>query len=129
MDNDVFSNPFDEDDRKSSLPSYGRNTDPFKENKPSSKSWIWLIAGFSVICCCALIAGGYFYYQSNAETITAQLFPTTTPIPTRTPIPTATPNLTATALYQQITQTAVAVEATASNASQNWNVLLSDPFD
>ena len=122
MDNSPISNnPFDDDE------SYTRNVRLG-------------ILGFALLMCCAFSAFGLIVYQTNIISLYDRYFPT----PTRTATPTATftptitstptatstptPNLTATRDFQS-TNTALAFQATATNAVSEWQEIFSETFD
>jgi len=123
MNNTPISNPFDEDEKANRRPI------------------LWLVLGLAAMCCGVLIAGALFYFKPDPQALVAQYFPSVTPTasstPTRTPTPlptatstsTPTPDLTATAEILQVTESAIAFQATATDAAGNWRVVLTDTFD
>lgn len=96
-------------------------------------------AGFMVICLLFIIAFIGFqpdqYSLSDlyfpSPTITLTRTPTPTPTATLTPTPTltSTPNWTATQKIIEATGTAQVIQTIVAEAGNEWNVLLSDPFD
>jgi hypothetical protein len=124
MDESPISNPFDEDEKRGRQPV------------------IWVALGLIVVCCGIItVAGAVFWFTSDTQALAGRYFPsptatftsaptstpTLTPTPTNTPTP--TPNSTATAIAVQATDTALAYQATAESAAENWKVILTDTFD
>jgi hypothetical protein len=117
-----ISNPFDEDERANRRPI------------------LWAMLGLAAVCCVVTFAAAIFYFQPDVKSLYAQYFPsptltpsqtptftpTNTAVPTYTLTPTAsstpTPNMTATAQVQN-------ANSTAESASNNWKVIISEPFD
>ena len=123
MDNSPVSNPFDADD------------------KANSRTILLVSIALLGLCCCVVAAGAFFWFKPDPQALIAQYFPSSTatasPTPSRTPTPlatatstaTPTPNLTATAEILQVTDTAAAVQGTATQAASTWRVVMTDPFD
>ena len=123
MNDNPISNPFDEDEKADRRPI------------------LWATLGLLAMCCGVLIAGALFYFKPNPQALIAQYFPSPTPTasstPTQTPTPqatatetsTPTPDLTATAEIIQVTESAIAFQATATNAASTWRAILTDTFD
>ena len=111
MSETPISNPFDEDEKAGRRPI------------------LWAMLGLGAMCCGLAFAAAFFYFQPDAKSLYAQYFPspTATSTPTRTPTP--TPNFTATAKVLQVTETAIAYQAAAENAANNWQVIRTDTFD
>ncbi|HSG45022.1 MAG TPA: hypothetical protein VLA72_17885 [Anaerolineales bacterium] len=76
-----------------------------------------------------MIAVALVFYQPNFKSLYGQYFPSATPLPTSTKVPTPTPNWTATQKVIETTATAHAIQSTIADASNNWNALLSEPFN
>ena len=143
MDNkndDMFSYPVNEDSPIEPTPPLDQsNLNPIEDGN-SGRSLVWLILGIVLFGCGAIFVAAFLFFQPNTKSLVAQYFPSATPTfthtptttPSFTPTPTQTatptPNLTATAQAQQITQTAVAIQGTATSAV-SWKILLSEPFD
>jgi hypothetical protein len=117
-------------------------TNPFDEDEKSGRRPIaWALLGIVAVGCGLLFATAFIYFQPDARSLYTRYFPspTLTPSPTNTPTPTLTPtptrtatptpNFTATAKAMQATGTAIAYQATAENAANNWKVILMDTFD
>ena len=123
MDEIPVSNPFDE------------------EEKSSRRTILWLSLGVAAMCCGVVFAAGLFWLKPDPQALIAQYFPsatatasstptrTPTPLPTATATSTPTPNLTATAEVLQVTESALAFEATATGIVEEWRVVLADAFD
>ncbi|MFT3895247.1 MAG: DUF1080 domain-containing protein [Anaerolineales bacterium] len=123
MDNSPVSNPFDADD------------------KANSRTILLVSIALLGLCCCVAAVGAFFWFKPDPQALIAQYFPsstatasatpsqTPTPIATATTTSTPTPNLTATAEILQATDTAAAVQGTATQVADTWRVVMTDPFD
>ena len=123
MNDTSTSNPFDEDEKA------GRRT------------ILWAALGLMAMCCGVSVAAALFWFKPDPQALIAQYFPSSTPIasstPTQTPTPratatqtsTPTPDLTATAEILEVTESAIAFQATATNAAGTWRAVLTDTFD
>lgn len=123
MNETPISNPFDEDEKADRRPI------------------LWAALGLLAMCCGVAVAAALFWLRPNPQALIAHYFPsatatasatptrTPTPLPTATPSSTPTPNFTATAEVLQVTETVVAFEATATNAADTWEIVLTDTFD
>jgi len=140
-DNDPFPNPFDQDQANNSNPAFNNSNLSPIEDETSGRTFVWLMLDIAAIGCGLLFAAAFFFFQPDAQSLVDKYFPSPTSTFTRTPTQTATitpsptqtatptPNLTATAKIQQVTNTALAFEATATAMAQSWKVSESDSFE
>lgn len=142
MNDNPISNPFDEDDKKSSKLAMG-NSNPNLPDAGDSNRWmlVWLSLGILAMCCGLIAGAGIIYYKPNVQQLMGQYFPSPTITASSTPRPTATatitpsptstptPNLTATQQVLDVTSTMAVIQSTATQIAANWNVTFSEPFD
>ena len=114
---------------------------PVDDDEAHTRSVRLALLGIALLLCAGFSVFGLFPGWSDAISMYNQFFPSPTQAPTRTPTqsptvtstatntPTPTPNLTVTAEVLQATESALSYLATARNAANNWNEILSDPFD
>jgi len=116
-------------------------SNPFDDEESYTRSVRLAILGVGLLVCLGISALGFMRNPSQFVSLYNRYFPTptltSTPAPTltatNTSVPTATftptPNLTATQSAFSTTSTALAFQSTATQAAQEWQVLLSEPFD
>jgi hypothetical protein len=142
MNDNPISNPFDEDEKKSSKFAFDNSTMGLPDAGDSNR-WmlVWLSLGILAMCCGLIAGAGIIYYKPNAQQLIGQYFPSPTLTPSSTPKPTATAtltpsptstptlNLTATQQILDVTSTVEVVQSTATEVASNWKVAFSEPFD
>ena len=116
-------------------------SNPFDDEESYTRSVRLAILGVGLLVCLGISGLGFMRDPSQFVSLYNRYFPTptltSTPAPTltatNTSVPTATftptPNLTATQSAFSTTSTALAFQSTATQAAQEWQVLLSEPFD
>jgi len=129
MNNDIDTNPFDENKQNDSSSALDdSNLNPIYDDN-SGRTFVWLILGVVAIGCGLVFAAAFFFFKPDTQSLVDKYFPSPTPTSTRTPTPTPTPNLTATQQAIQSTATAQAVQTSIANANSQWKVLAADQFD
>ena len=93
------------------------------EAESRGRPLIWALLGGGAIGCGILFAALFFLFQPDAVSLVDRYFPSPTPTAT------ATPNWTATAQAVRLTATAQAIQTTVADASSQWKVWFTDPFD
>src|ERR1041385_5820433 len=95
MNDNPISNPFDEDDKKSSKSVFDNSAIGLPDAGDSNR-WmlVWISLGILVMCCGLIAGGALIYYRPNAQQLIGQYFPSATTTPSLTPRPTATATLT-----------------------------------
>ncbi len=142
MNDNPISNPFDEDDKKSSKAAFDNsNMSPLDAGDSNRWMLVWVSLGILAMCCGLIAGGAFIYYKPNAQQLIGQYFPSPTITPSSTPKPTATatitpsptstptPNLTATQQVLDVTSTVEVIQSTATQIAGNWKVVFSEPFD
>jgi len=131
MDDNPFSNPFDQNDHSNDdQNTYASNTLDTFEDGSNNRRLIWLLSGVILLGCGFIFTIAFFYFQPDAKPLIAQYFPSPTPTATATLTPTATLTFTPTNTYTPTpNMTAQAYESTASSAAINWHELVSENFD
>lgn len=116
-------------------------SNPFDDEESYTRSVRLAILGFGLLVCLGISALGFMRNQTEfvslynhyfpTQTITLTSAPTLTATDTSTPTATftSTPNLTASASAFQTTSTALAFQSTVTSAAQEWQTILSEPFD
>lgn len=117
------------------------NSNPFDDEEAYTRNFRLAILGFGLFLCLGISALGLMRNQTEFISLYEQYFPsptiTSTPAPTltatHTSTPTATytptPNLTATQSAFISTSTAMAFRSTTTALAEQWQEILSEPFD
>jgi len=142
MDNDIDTNPFDENQQNDSSSAFNDgNLNPIEDDS-SGRAFVWLILGVTAIGCITLFGAAFFFFKPDTKSLVGHYFPsptstltrTPTPTPTNTSTPTQTPTPTVT-LTPTNTPTPTpnlteqAAQATAESINSKWRVILDDNFD
>lgn len=116
-------------------------SNPFDDEEAYTRNFRLGMFGFGLFVCLGISVLGFMRYQTEFVSLFEQYFPTPTVTPTpaptltatRTSTPTATytptPNLTATESAFIATSTALAFHSTATGVAEQWQEILSEPFD
>ena len=110
-------------------------TNPFEEEKSKPPLIPLTILGMGLVGCCVVFIAAFIFFKPDQLSLSDRYFPsptaTLTPTQTSTPTltPTPTPNLTATQQVIRSTATAQAIQILATDSISQWSVLLSDTFD
>ena len=94
MDNEINSNPFDEDESTNSTSAFVDSELKPIEDESGGRTFVWLILGVAAIGCGLLFAVAFIFFQPDAQSLMGKYFPSPTATFTRTP--TSTPTLTLT---------------------------------
>lgn len=136
MDNEINSNPFDEDKSINSTSAFGDSDLKPIDDESSGRTFVWLILGAAAIGCGLLFAVAFIFFKPDAQSLLGKYFPsptvTFTSTPTLTPTLTLTPTNTATPTNTTTptpNMTAQAYEATAVYAAGQWNEIISEQFE
>ncbi len=118
------------------LPPDQSNLPPRQSDAKQRSSPWWFAIGAAVVLCCALGAGVWLWRVLSARGNPSlsggfppsPTAPTSTRFPTSTPRPSRTPNATQTQAVLNSTATAVAVQASVTQAA-GWTTVLNETFD
>jgi hypothetical protein len=142
MNDNPISNPFDEDNKRSTKSAFDTsNMDSLDAGDSNRWMILWLSLGILAMCCGLAIGGAVIYYKPNAQQLIGEYFPSPTQTPslaptftataTITPSPTSTPtpNLTATQQVLDVTSTVQDIGSTATQIASQWKAVFSESFD